>query len=200
MAHHGNERFTIRRKVLKIFGASFHIYNPQGELIAFCKQKAFKFREDIRLFTDESMNEEFLTLKARQIIDFGVTLDVTLPDGSSLASLRRKGMKSTFLRDSWLVYGPDLGDGSPPAELATIEEDSAGLAFLRRYIDNVAMFLPQKFHVKRTGGAEIATLRTHFNPFVHRITVHVHQDDPEVDDLVLLAAGVLIAAIEGRQN
>lgn len=199
-----DERFTIRRKVLKLFGASFHVYDPQGEPIAFCKQKAFKLREDIRLYTDDSMSEEFLTLKARQIIDFGVTFDVTLPDGSSLASLRRKGLKSTMLRDSWIVFGPDLTPGveggTGAQQIATIEEDSAGLAFVRRYIDYVSMFFPQKFHVKNNSGVHIATLRTHFNPFVYRLTVHVHRDDPELDELVLLAAGVLIAAIEGRQR
>ncbi len=46
------EHYTIRRKVLKIFGAAFHIYDPHGNLAGYCKQKAFKLKEDIRIYTD----------------------------------------------------------------------------------------------------------------------------------------------------
>lgn len=48
------EAYTIRRKVLKLFGAAFHIYNPAGAVVGFCKQKAFKLKEDIRVYTDET--------------------------------------------------------------------------------------------------------------------------------------------------
>lgn len=200
MATHGDKRFTIRRKVFKIFGAAFHVYGPQGNLIAYCRQKAFRLREDIRLYTDESESQEFLALKTRQVIDFGATYDVALPDGQVMASLRRKGMKS-ILRDSWTIYGPTLPEGQgAPAHLADIQEDSTGLAMLRRFVGAVALLAPQKFTVRRPGGPAIATLRTHFNPFVHRMTVHMHREDPEIDDLALLAAGVLLVAIEGRQD
>jgi hypothetical protein len=118
-----------------------------------------------------------------------------------MASLRRKGMRSTFLRDAWTIYGPTLpeGQGTPPV-LAEIVEDSGTLAFLRRYMEFVSFLSPQKFMVRTEGGDHIATLRTHFNPLVHRITVHVHREHPEIDELTLLAGAVLIAAIEGRQN
>ncbi len=40
--------YRLRRKVLKLFGASFHVYDGE-RVVAFCSQKAFKLREDIRL-------------------------------------------------------------------------------------------------------------------------------------------------------
>ena len=88
------EQYTIRRKLITIFGASFHIYGPDGQVVGYCRQKAFKLREDIRLFTDESRSTEIMVMKARQIIDFGATYDVTLSDGRTIGSLRRKGFKS----------------------------------------------------------------------------------------------------------
>ncbi|GAB4520973.1 MAG: hypothetical protein Tsb0013_24410 [Phycisphaerales bacterium] len=194
-----HERFTIRRKILKLFGAAFHVYDHTGALIAFCKQRAFRLREDIRLYTDETCAEEFLTLRTRQIIDFGATYDVVLPDGQVMASLRRKGIASTFLRDSWLVFGPRL-DERAPAPTATLKEDSAGLGFLRRSFDAAAMLMPQKFHLEDASGRIIATYRTHFNPFVYRLSIAVHNEHPEIDELAILATGCLIAAIEGRQD
>lgn len=188
------EQYTIRRKVLKIFGASFHVFGPDGKVVGFCKQKAFKLREDIRLYTDESCATELLVIKARQVIDFSATYDVTLPTGQVLASLRRKGMASTFLKDSWLVFDPQ------GRELATLTEKGSFLAFLRRWVDWVSLLSPQTFTLERAGRPPVAQYRTHFNPFVYRLGVSILADDPEIDDLVVLACGCLIAAIEGRHQ
>lgn len=187
------ELYTIRRKVFAIFGASFHVYDPSGAVVAFCRQKAFRLREDLRLYTDDSQSEELLTMRTRSIIDFGATYDVALPGGEIIGSLRRKGLKS-FVRDSWLIYGP-AGN-----ELATITEDSSTMAILRRLHGAFALLSPQKFEVMSFDGQHIATLRTHVNPFVYRMGVAIHLDHPDLDELVVLAAGCLIAAIEGRQS
>jgi hypothetical protein len=188
------EQYTIRRKVLKLFGAAFHVYGPGGNVVAFCKQKAFKLKEDIRLYTDESCSTEMLVIKARSIIDFGATYDVTLPTGESVGSLRRKGLASTFLRDSWLVF-----DGAGK-QIAELKEDSGFWSFARRYIELVALFVPQQFRLITSDGREIANFRTHFNLFVYRLGIAIKADDPNLDDLVILAAGCLIAAVEGRQD
>ncbi|MFG0242313.1 MAG: hypothetical protein ACF8R9_05940 [Phycisphaerales bacterium JB054] len=187
------EQFTVRRKVLKILGASFHVFDENGQVVAYCQQKAFKLREDIRLFTSESKTETLLTMKARSVIDFGVTFDITLPSGESIGSLRRKGLKSMF-RDSWLLYSPE------GVELATMREDSGTMAMLRRLHEAFALLSPQKFQITKTDGTHVATLRTHFNLFVYRLGVSIHTEDEEVDELMVLAAACLIAAIEGRQS
>jgi uncharacterized protein YxjI len=188
------ESYTIRRKVLKFFGAAFHIYNPDGQVVGYCKQKAFKLREDIRIYTGEDCTEELVVIKARSIIDFSTTYDVTLGDGTSLGSLRRKGLASTFLRDSWMVFDES------GKHIADLKEDGSFLAIARRFVEWVALFAPQKFTLARTDGTEIAKFRQHFNLFVYRLGVSVLKDDPEIDDLVILAAGCLITAIEGRQS
>lgn len=188
------ESYTIRRKVLKIFGAAFHIYNPEGVVVGYCKQKAFKLREDIRIYTDETCSREFIVIKARSIIDFSTTYDVTLGDGASLGSLRRKGLASTFLRDHWLVFNP------AGTQIAELREQGSFLAFARRFVELISVLSPQKFTLSRADGTEVAHYRQHFNPFVYRLSIAVLRDDPEIDDLVILAAGCLIAAIEGRQS
>ena len=76
------EMYTIRRQVLKLLGAAFHLYNPAGEVVGYCKQAALKLKEDIRVYTDESCAQELLTIKARSIIDFSATYDIALSDGT----------------------------------------------------------------------------------------------------------------------
>ncbi|HZW10795.1 MAG TPA: hypothetical protein VFF69_12905 [Phycisphaerales bacterium] len=187
------EKYTIRRKILSLFGASFHVYDETGAVVAFCRQKAFRLREDIRLYTDESMSRELLTMRTRSIIDFGATYDVTLPDGELIGSLRRKGLRS-FARDSWRIFGPD------GREVASLAEDSTILALGRRLLSPVALLCPQRFEVRTADGRSVATLRTHFNPLVYRLGIAVRAEDPDLDELMLLAVGCLIAAIEGRQE
>ena len=70
-----HDRYLFRRKVLKVFGGEFRIYDSSGNLALFSKQKAFKLKEDIRAYADESMTNELLTMKARQIVDFGATYE-----------------------------------------------------------------------------------------------------------------------------
>ncbi|MEM1072146.1 MAG: hypothetical protein AAGB48_00630 [Planctomycetota bacterium] len=186
------ERYTIRQKIIKIFGAAFHIYDAEGSIIGYCKQKAFRFREKLELFTDDSKTEILLTIEARTILDFGTTYDVDLPEGRRLGSVRRKGFKS-MVRDEWAVLSPE-GD-----EIGTLREDSMSMALMRRFLPLVSVFSPQKFELAHTDGSPVATFRTHFNLFVYRLGVAIHNDKP-LDEMMILATGFLIAAIEGRQS
>ncbi|CAG1009898.1 hypothetical protein PHYC_03765 [Phycisphaerales bacterium] len=191
------EQYTIRRKVFKLFGAAFHVYDPTGKVIGFCKQKAFKLKEDIRLYADEACTTELFVIKARAIIDFSATYDLTLADGTVVGSFRRKGLASTFLKDSWLAFDP-AGN-----QIATLTEEGSVMAFMRRYVELVSVFSPQKFRLCPGSNGEtapVAVFRTHFNPFVYRLSISVLADDTHLDDLMILAAGCLIAAIEGRQS
>ena len=184
------DRYLIRRKVLKILGASFHVYDAQQRVVGFCSQKAFTLKEDIRVFTDESMSTELLAIQARQIIDFSAAYDVL--DGRErhkIGALRRKGW-SSLVRDSWELL--DAGD-SP---IASLREDSTALALLRRFLGNL---IPQRYHIAALAGQRLADLRVHFNPFVYMLEVE-RRGDPVLDPRMLLATGVLLAAIEGRQG
>lgn len=208
------EQYTIRQKVFRILGNAFHVFDASGKVIAYCKQKAFRLREDIRLYTDESQTTELFVLRARSFLDFSTTYDVLTPEGHSMGSLRRKGLKS-LIRDEWLVFAPPAPGAAPIAgtksapgadtpQIGLIREDSAGLAFARRLLGDLGTLIPQKFDLLRSDGARVATFRTHFNPFVYRLGVAMDTQlvasDPNFDDLLVLASACLIAAIEGRQG
>jgi len=193
MANHPAEQYTIRAKVFDLV-PQFFVTDHQGQMVGYCRQKLFKFKEEIILYTDRSRETELLRIKARQIIDFGATYDVKLPNGQSMGSLRRKGLKSTFVRDEYLVF--DEHD----TQIATLQEDSTFKALIRRFVDSAAPFMPQKFHLTDASGKEIAIFRQHFNPLVFRMSVAVLEDHDQLDDLMLIAIGILTVVIEGRQR
>jgi hypothetical protein len=183
--------YLIRKQVLKLFGGAFRIYDPQGHLVLFADMKAFKLREDIRLYADEHKQTEVLLIKARQILDISAAYDVTdAATGEKIGALKRKGLKSIF-KDEWIFM--DAED----REIGLIREDSVILALLRRFLTNL---IPQTFHAEM-GTSQVCTLKQNFNPFVLKLTVDFWQDRSRVLDRRLgLAAGVLLCAIEGRQR
>ena len=127
-----HDQFTLRRKVFKLFGAAFHLYDPAGHLVGYSKQKAFKLREDIRLYASQDMSDELLTIGTGGILDFSATYTVTdARTGQAVGALRREGMKS-MLRDSWLLL--DAGG----REIGTIKEESGMLGLVRRFVDVAA--------------------------------------------------------------
>jgi len=187
-------RFVVRSKVFKLFGGAFHIYDDAGNLVMYSKQKAFKLKEDIRLYRDESMGTELLSIAARSVIDFSAAYDVIdATTRQKVGTLRRKGF-SSMLRDAWEI----LDAHEHP--VGTIREDSMFAALARRFIDAAAFFFPQKFHVE-VGGATVCTFQQNFNPFVRKLAVDFTPDvGQRLDRRLGLAAAVLLLAIEGKQG
>jgi hypothetical protein len=184
------DRYTIRRKVLKLFGASFQVLDAQGRMVGFSSQKAFRLKEDVRVYADATRSRELLAIRARQIVDWSAAYDVEdSTEQRKVGALRRKGW-SSLVRDRWEVM--DAVD----RPLARLQEDSMLMALLRRLFSNL---IPQRFHLESPGGEALATLQVRFNPFVYRLDVAVLRRDV-VDPRLVLATAVLLAAVEGRQE
>jgi uncharacterized protein YxjI len=181
----------IRKQMLKLFGGSFRIYNPQEQMVLFASMKAFKLKEDIRIYTGEDKQTEVLLIKARSIIDISAAYDVIdAASGNKIGVLKRKGWKSA-LKDEWIIM--DERD----QEIGLIQEDSWALALLRRFLTNL---IPQHYEAS-IGALPAATYRQNFNPFTFKLTVDFSPDvGNRFDRRLGLAAGILLCAIEGRQG
>ena len=182
--------YTVRKKVFKIFGGAFHVYGPNGEVILYSKQKAFKLKEDIRMYTGEDMQTEVLCIQACSILDFSSAYDVVdATTGEKVGALKRKGLKS-ILKDEWIIMDAQGND------IGLIQEDSTVLALIRRFLTNL---IPQGFSVT-VNGQPIGKYTQNFNPFVKKITADFSGDPENVLDRRLgIAGAVLLCAIEGRQ-
>ncbi|MFD2334120.1 hypothetical protein ACFSR7_33135 [Cohnella sp. GCM10020058] len=185
-------QYLVRKQITSLVGASVDIFDSSGQPVLFSKMKAFKLKEDIRLFADNTMQEELISIQARSIIDFSASYDVVdSTTGENLGSFRRKGVKSTLLKDEWAILDPS------EREIGLIKEDSAIFALLRRYLTNL---IPQKFHVEMDG-VPIALFKQDFNPFVGKLKLDFsHDTDNRLDRRLGLAAAVLLIVIEGQQG
>jgi uncharacterized protein YxjI len=181
----------IRRKVFKLLGEAFHIYDEAGRVILYSKMKAFRLREDIRLYESDAMREELLLIAARNVIDFSAAYDVTdVPSGERVGTLKRRGI-SSLVRDTWLI------EDAAGREIGHCEEDSLALSLVRRTVLNI---LPQNF-TGQVDGRDVFHFRRRFNPFILKMDLDFTMDTaPLLDRRLGLALGVLLSAIEGRQD
>jgi len=181
--------YLFRRKVFKLLGGAFHIYNEAGNLVFYGEQKAFKLREDMRVYADEGKKQELLVIKTPQILDISATYNVTdATTGEPVGALKRKGLKS-FIIDEWKFLGTD---GS---EIGVLRESSFIMALLSRYFN----LIPQTYKIT-AGNTEVAMIKQAFNPFVLKYTMTISQPAPLLDPRLLIAAGVLLCIIERRQQ
>ena len=135
--------YFSKKKFLKLFGGEIRIYDEnRSRLLFFVKQKAFKLKEDITVYSDESMAQELLKINARSIVDFSDAYDVTdVYAGKKLGSIRRKGLKS-MLRDYWEILDEN------ERVFGKVVEDSGFKAFMRRFLSS---FIPQAFRIEVDG-------------------------------------------------
>lgn len=181
--------YLVRRRFFVLFGAKFDIYDSTGRQIGFSKQKAFRLKEDIRVFTDETATEPFLLIQARNIIDFSAAYDVFDRAGVRLGTWKRKGWKS-LMRDTWVV---EDGEGR---EVATLQEDSLFLALLRRFI---CTLIPQKFNLLSADGQFYARYERCFNPFIQKQRATLYAGSP-LSPMLVLGGALLLSAVEGQQQ
>ena len=183
--------YMLRRQVFALTG-KFRLFDPMNNLVMFSEQKMFRWREDIRVYSDESKTREVLSIKARQIVDFSAAYDVVDTEmNQKVGALRRKGWRS-MLRDEWEVL--DANDNVK----GMLFEDSMSLAMLRRLL--LGSWLPQNYDIT-FGESRVADLKQNFNLFRYELHLDFSMDVSHMLDRRLgIAAGILLAAVEGKQS
>ena len=183
--------YLLKRQAIALTG-KFRFYDPAGRLVMFSEQKMFRLREDIRVYDAEDKSHEVLSIQARQIMDFSAAYDVVDTDmNQKVGVLRRKGLRS-ILRDEWEVL--DAND----RVIGQLFEDSIPLALLRRLL--LGSWLPQNYDLTMND-ARVADLKQNFNPFRYELNLDFSMDTiNRLDRRVGIAAGILLAAVEGKQD
>jgi hypothetical protein len=184
------DTFVARQKIFS-WAPCFYINDQSGNALAFLRKKVFTWKDEIRVFTDEGQSLELLHIKARKIIDWGTAFDVTDSiNNRKIGALKRRGWKS-IVRKEWILM--DAFD----QEIGMVKEDSMLLAFVRRFI---TALLPQTYTFE-IGGQQVGTAAQNWNLFAPRMHVDFTADPARrLDRRLLVAAVVLLMAVEGRQR
>lgn len=126
-------------------------------------------------------------------MDFSAAYDVfDSRTDQKIGAFKRQGLKSSLVQDTWIIM--DAGD----REVGQVQEDSALLGMLRRYVEHVSLFLPQKY-TATLGPLPVATYARHSNPFSSRLDIDFSPDQNGAFDRRLgLALAMLLESIENK--
>ena len=76
------------------FANDFNIIDSKGESLAYVRQKMFKLKEAISVFSNENKTELIYKINADRIIDFNASYSFTNADEEVIGRIGRKGAKS----------------------------------------------------------------------------------------------------------
>ena len=195
--------FILRQKIkLAINHYEFFLANADGtpgEPIAFVEQKRFKFKEDIRFYTDASKTHELLRIKARQRFDPRATYDITDETGAKIGEIS-KVFGASLLRSTFRI------NDASGQELFISTEKSMPIALTRRavgfipYVENVANWLPIPYHFVMKRGEEIlGENRRQIGKFRDIYTIDMTADPQRtIDRRLVLALAVGQDALQAR--
>lgn len=183
-------KYVIKQKVLTI-GRKYYLENGSGQSIGFCKQKMFKWKEDIRVYTGEDMTKELLTIKQEQILDFSGTFLVTdITTGEKVGYVGRKGLKS-IIRDTWKIFDTNR------AEIGTVEEEGGIIAVARRFVDWLK-FVPKKYYFNHEG-KQFALASQKFQLIGDTWTVNIEPSNT-VDKRLIVTAALMMDIVEQQRG
>ena len=172
-----------------------------GDPICFVEQKRFKFKEDIRFYTDESKQSELMRIKARQRFDPRARYDVTDDRGGKIGEIQ-KVFGESLLRSTYRLYD------TSGSELATARERSMLVALVRRvvgfipYVGDYADWLPIPYHFDFVRGDQVLgshERRTGAFKFRDVYDIDMSADaERSVDRRLVLAIAVGMDALQAR--
>src|SRR5918912_3167391 len=97
-----HDQFVLKQRIKLVINQYEFSLGDDQPPFCFVEQARFKFKEDIRFFTDDSKSTELLRIKARQRFDPRATYDITGADGSKIGEIQKEFGKS-LLRSTYSI-------------------------------------------------------------------------------------------------
>lgn len=199
-----HDRFILRQK-WRLVVNEYEFSLPQGGVDtpgpAFCfvRQRPFKFKEDIRFYSDATRSTELMRIKARHRFDPRARYEVVAADGTKIGEIQ-KVFGASLLRSTYRLY--DQSGNS----VAIATERNAAVALIRRlvgfipYVENVANWLPIPYDfVFQRDGVRLGTHRRHLWKVRDIYTIDMSEDPGRtLDRRLVLAIAVGMDALQAR--
>lgn len=81
---------------LTTLSSDFNITDVNGNYVCYVRQKLFRLKEDVAIYSDETRTNQVYNIKANQWIDFNASYSMVQTGGSSIGTLARKGFRSLW--------------------------------------------------------------------------------------------------------
>ena len=108
---------TLSFKVLAL-ASQATVTDATGRTVLYTKQKMFKFREHVEIWTDKSQGTRLAEIKANKVIDWSARYFSTDANGGEIGSVGRRGWRSI-----WKAHYETFNPGDDTADFSIQEEN-----------------------------------------------------------------------------
>ncbi len=184
-------QYQIRKKVLALTN-QYWIQDPHGKVLGYSKQKMLKIKEDIRIYTDEKMNRELFRIQQQQLVDiWGTYAIIDSPSNMVLGFVRRKALKSAYVKSSWQLLDANKN-------LVGEVSEEAGAGVMRRYLPGGGL-IPISMTLT-LNNYPVATINQQFKIIGDIWDIACSAMPHQFDRRVLLSCALLMGMIERDQK
>lgn len=182
------------------FVNDFVAKDANGKTVGYVRQKLFKFKEAISVFSDESKQHVQYTIDADRVIDFNANYAFTDADGKNLGRIGRRGAKSIF-KAFYQIF-----DSEGEIEF-TIQEENPWAKFFDVLLSEVPLlglfsgyFFNPRYVVKRQDGTLVARLSKEASFWGRRFKLAQLSTIEKGEDERLLLGLMMMVLLERRRG
>lgn len=181
--------------------SDFNITDRNGNYVAYVRQKMFKLKEDVIVFSNESRTKELFRIKANQWIDFNASYAITdQQTGKQFGNLSRKGMRSLWKSQY------DIADGGGQTKYQ-INEDNGWIKVLDGIVGEIPLvgmlsgyFLNPSYTVKDNGGREYFRLKKMPSLFGRKFQLDRLIDIADEDEALVILSFLMMVLLERERG
>lgn len=178
----------------------FEATDALGNMRAYVKQKLFKLKDHVVVYTDRSQTEIKFEIKANQWIDFNASFKFTDANGNSVGRIAREGWNSLW-KSHYIIF-----DENEQTDLEIREKNAWVKVWdgLFSEIPILGMFTGYVFNpsytVKRTDGTLVCTVRKEASFFGRKFKIEQNDNfDKGEEDRILLSI-IMMVLLERRRG
>lgn len=181
---------------ISTLSSDFNITDVNGNYVCYVRQKLFKLKENVVVFSDESRKEELYHIKANQWIDFNASYTLTDKLGETVGTLSRKGMRSL-----WKSTYEIMNNQKEP--LFQITERNAWIKIWDNFVGELPIigfftgyFLNPTYDVKDHNGNLLFELKKMPSFFGRRFQLHRKIDLPDDRETLIILSLMMMILLE----
>jgi uncharacterized protein YxjI len=176
--------------------AQFTVTDVDGNVICYVKQKLFKLKEDIKVYSDRDKVNLLYSFRADRILDFSANYGFFDKNDVRFGNIKRKGMRSLW-RAEYLI------DGENQQEL-TLKEDSVFIRFMDGCISSFGIiglccsglvFHPS-YTVTRADGSELMRCKKMAAVFESKFKIELLTQMSETEEIQVLLGIMMMMILE----
>ena len=182
---------------ISTLSSDFNITDRNGNYVAYVRQKMFKLKEDVVIFSDESRSKELFRIKADRWLDFNASYSIMNQfNSASFGRLARRGMRS-FWKATYDVL--DQNDQSK----FQISEDNGWIKFFDNFIGEIPIigmftgyFLNPSYSVKDASGKVYFKLKKMPSMIGRRFQLDRLVDIPDEEESLIVLSLLMMVLLE----